>query len=224
MWIVLVVAAFLALVVFLVSSYPETLEDGDNKMAFYHNLAWLVLLGGAVVVRWRTRPGAALRDAALWIAIGAVIFLGYSFRHDATSLGRRMLAELMPHKGQADADTITFTARAGGHFVAEAQVDGTDIRFLVDTGASDVVLSPRDARKLGFDLSRLSYDRIYRTANGTVKGAPVRLGRVRIGPIEFKDVRASVNGAPMSTSLLGMSFLSRLKSYEVTGDKLTLRR
>ncbi len=98
------------------------------------------------------------------------------------------------------------------------------INFLIDTGASDVVMSPRDAEKLDFDLSRLFFDRVYRTANGTVRGAAVRLGRVKIGPIKLKDVRASVNGAPMTTSLLGMNFLGRFDSYKVTADNLTLRR
>jgi aspartyl protease family protein len=95
---------------------------------------------------------------------------------------------------------------------------------MVDTGASDVVLSPADARRLGFDLAELKFTRIYQTANGTVRGAPVRLRRITIGPIEIEDVRASVNGAPMGTSLLGMSFLGRLMGYEVTTDTLTLIR
>ena len=75
-----------------------------------------------------------------------------------------------------------------------------------------------------FDFSRLFFDRVYRTANGTVRGAAVRLGRVKIGPIKLKDVRASVNGAPMTTSLLGMKFLGWFGSYKVTADNLTLRR
>ena len=96
------------------------------------------------------------------------------------------------------------------------------IRFLVDTGASEVVLSPRDAERLGFDLKSLNFNRIYQTANGTVTGAPVRLEEIRIGPIVVSDVRASVNGAEMKRSLLGMSFLGRLGGYRVNGDVLTL--
>ena len=98
------------------------------------------------------------------------------------------------------------------------------IKFLIDTGASDVVLNPSDAVRLGFNLKQLSFDKIYNTANGIVRGAPVKLGRVKIGPIEITNVRASVNGADMVTSLLGMSFLSRIGGYEVVGDRLTLKR
>ena len=115
--------------------------------------------------------------------------------------------------------------RAGnhGHFVAEVTVDGTDVRFLVDTGASDVVLSPADAERLGFDPARLRFSKFYRTANGTVRGAPVRLSEMKIGPIRVTDVRASVNEADMNRSLLGMSFLNRLSGYAVEGGRLILK-
>jgi len=108
--------------------------------------------------------------------------------------------------------------------VVEALVDGEPVRFLVDTGASDVVLSPADARRIGFDPAQMSFTRTYNTANGLVQGAPVRLGAVEVGPIRIEDVRASVNGADMRRSLLGMSFLSRLGGYEVSEDALTLYR
>ena len=104
-----------------------------------------------------------------------------------------------------------------------ALVDGVKIKFLVDTGATDVVLNSGDAMRLGLNFKQLSFDKIYQTANGIVRGAPVKLGRVKIGPIEITNVRASVNGADMTNSLLGMSFLSRIGGYEVIGDRLTLK-
>ncbi len=86
------------------------------------------------------------------------------------------------------------------------------------------MLSPADARRLGFDLGRLAFTEYYATANGTVRGAPIRLDEIVVGPIRLTNLRASVNEAAMDTSLLGMSFLNRLDSYEVRGDTLTLRR
>jgi len=85
-----------------------------------------------------------------------------------------------------------------------------------------VVLSPADARRLGFDPDTLDFSKVYRTANGTVYGAPVRLRSLTIGSIRIDNVRASVNGAEMSRSLLGMSFLERLSGYEVTAGSLIL--
>lgn len=119
---------------------------------------------------------------------------------------------------------MSFRAGANGHFMVEASVNGQPILFMVDSGASDVTLTARDAERLGFDRAQLKFDRIYQTANGTVKGAPVRLKRVEIGPIVLDDVRASVNDGAMGTSLLGMSFLSRLAAWRVEGDRLTLVR
>ena len=123
-----------------------------------------------------------------------------------------------------DGGEVVFRQRRGGHFVIDAEVNGVPVRFLVDTGASDVTLTPHDAGRLGFDLQQLRFNRTYRTANGTVQGASVRLGSVAIGPISLQNVRASVNAADMDLSLLGMSFLSRLSSYEVANGTLTLRR
>ena len=102
-------------------------------------------------------------------------------------------------------------------------MDGVAVRFLVDTGASHVILSAGDARRLGFDLDSLTYSRPYRTAAGTVFAAPVVLGAVTIGPIRIAGVQASVGGAALGQSLLGMSFLNRLSGYRVAGGRLTLQ-
>ena len=225
-WIVgLSVAAVLMALLLIFTYQPrEVLGNNSATMSLVHHLIWLVVLVGALVVHWRTKPGEIIKYAALWIAIGSVLFIGYSLRDEAVDFGRKLKAELLPHQGIVGEQHITFRARAGGHFVVAANVDGVEIRFLVDTGATSVVLNPQDAKRLGFDLKRLSFDRFFQTANGTVRAAPVKLGRISVGPIELKDVRASVNGAAMTNSLLGMSFLSRISGYEVVGDKLNLKR
>ena len=99
-----------------------------------------------------------------------------------------------------------------------------DARFLVDTGASGIVLSPADAMRIGFDPVELSFTGYAETANGTVRTAAVRLGSIEIGPIRIDDLPATVNQAAMRGSLLGMSFLERLRSYEVRDGALILRR
>ena len=93
----------------------------------------------------------------------------------------------------------------------------------MDTGASDIVLSPADAARAGFERSELAFNRQYQTANGIGWGAPVVLRSIEAGAIRFRGVAASVNDAPMSESLLGMSFLDRLAGFEVRGDSLILR-
>jgi aspartyl protease family protein len=164
-----------------------------------------------------------LRHALAWLAIALVLLVGYSYRHQVQRLGQRLIGEVMPQRGVVAGGAVSFRTAKGGHFVIEAEVNGVALRLLVDTGASDVVLNPADARRLGFDVASLNYSRRYRTANGIVFGAPVLLNRVRIGPIALDDVRASVNRADMARSLLGMSFLGRLSGFEVSDDILTLR-
>jgi aspartyl protease family protein len=224
-WLWLVAGGLLvgAGVVYLVQHFPEAVDDGFGRMNLVHGLALLALVGGSFILHRRLRPRAALRDAAIWIGVAALLFVGYAFRHELASVKDRLVAELLPHGGTAVDDGVSFRKGAHGHFVVEAEVDGVAIRFLVDTGASDVVLSPADAERLGLDIGRLAYTRRYRTANGVVAGAPVRLGRLRLGPIVLDDVAASVNGAPMKRSLLGMRFLDRLSGYQIEGDTLTLR-
>jgi aspartyl protease family protein len=114
-------------------------------------------------------------------------------------------------------------AGPGGHYVIEASVNGAPVTFLVDTGASDIVLTVDDARRIGLQPRTLDYSERYATANGEVRGAPVTLRELRIGQLRLFDVAASVNEAPLGISLLGMDFLEQLSSYEVERGRLVLR-
>lgn len=184
----------------------------------------VVVLAGSLIVRRRVSLGTFLRNALAWLAIAAGLLLAYSFKDEFTAGFNRTFAELLPYRGIATEDSVMFRARRDGHFVVEARVDGKTVRFLLDTGASDVILSPADAERLGMDLSRLRFDIPYQSANGRVMAAAVTLSEVAIGPIVLANVRAAVNGAPMAESLLGMSFLGRLKGWRIDGDRLTLSR
>jgi aspartyl protease family protein len=208
--------------------WSDKLSDGSTIAEIVISLSFVVLLISGLVVRKRGAAGTLFKYANAWIAIAAVLLIVYGMKDEAARLGRKMLAELVPSMGLQSDNAMSFRASSNGHFMVDALVDGqsgaTAIQFMVDSGASDVTLSLRDAEQLGLDRASLKFDRIYQTANGTVRGAPVRLKRVEIGSVVVEDVRASVNEAPMGTSLLGMSFLSRLSSWRVEGDRLTLSR
>lgn len=118
---------------------------------------------------------------------------------------------------------LTLKADFRGHYVVDARVNGRSIRFLVDTGASHVVLSAEDAERLGLRLGERSFTELYSTPGGIVRAAPVVLDEVRIGDLAVRDVRASVSRLPMDVSLLGTSFLARLRGYEVSRGRMTLR-
>jgi clan AA aspartic protease (TIGR02281 family) len=129
----------------------------------------------------------------------------------------------LPDEGDAGDLEQVITAGQHGHFLVEAVVNGVPIDFMVDTGASHVVLTLEDARKLGFTPAQLQFTQQFQSANGTVPAAPVELRELRIGQLHVFDLEASVNGGPLPISLLGMSFLQRLSSYEVARGRLVLR-
>jgi len=118
---------------------------------------------------------------------------------------------------------MVFAQDRGGDFLVIGSANETPVKFLVDTGASDIVLSPSDAERAGIDIARLKFDRTFETANGEGRGAAFTLDELQIGNMKLFNVPVSVNRATMQTSLLGMAFLSRMKSFEFRGRKLTLR-
>lgn len=186
----------------------------------------LWILGG-----YRDRLGQALLYVLIWAGIGLVFIAGYSYRGELTAVANRVAGELMPPgeivssaPGENGDMSVQIRGRGDGHFLARARINGASAMLLVDTGASAVVLNPSDARRAGIDVDNLSFSVAVSTANGMAYAAPVRLKSIRVGPIEVRDVEALVaRPGSLEQSLLGMSFLSRLKSYEFSRDFLTLR-
>jgi aspartyl protease family protein len=107
-----------------------------------------------------------------------------------------------------------------GHFYAEAQVNGARIRFMVDTGASVVALTPADARRAGIALGDNRSVAI--GAGGEIEVVPVTIDRIAIGALAARDVRAAV-AEDLPVSLLGQSFLSQVGTVEISGDRMVLR-
>ena len=113
---------------------------------------------------------------------------------------------------------------ADGHFWAEANVNGSRVKFLVDTGATAVALTLADAQRLGFQPATLKYDASVITADGKARAAVVKLASVAIGGARIDNVDALVIERGLQTSLLGMSYLGRLSRFEATPQALILRQ
>ena len=111
-----------------------------------------------------------------------------------------------------------------GHYYLTLNLNGTDVRFIVDTGATDVVLTQADAARIGIDPDSLRFTGIARTANGTVRTAPVRLDVVRLEGFTDRGIGAFVNEGALDTSLLGMGYLERFDRIEIQRDRLILTR
>lgn len=118
---------------------------------------------------------------------------------------------------------LTIPAGRGGHFFADAVVNGLPLRFMIDTGATLVILSEETAADLGIRPARSEYTVKVQTANGIIESAPVTLRQVQVGNFTARDVDALVSGSPLGGPLLGLSFLNRLQSYEVQRDRLVMR-
>lgn len=184
----------------------------------------LTLLASALVGR-RHKLGEIVASFAVWIAIGAVFFVGYALRDDFSRIGQRLMSELRPGAAIVDPETgnVHISRSFGGSFRVDAEINGASVPMIFDTGASAVVLSASDARSAGIDTGSLDFSVPVQTANGTGFASPVRLERIEIGNITRSGIRAFVaqEGA-LETSLLGMTFLETLSRYTVSGDALEL--
>jgi aspartyl protease family protein len=170
--------------------------------------------------------GWALRWALLWggLALLCVVVI----RHGALFLPPPAAPVAGPRTAdRADAgaappiDSRSYPADANGNVVVEAEIDGAPLRLLVDTGASLVTLTPRDARAAGIEPDRLAFTGRFTTANGLVPFAPVTLREIRIGQLIIENVPGAVD-EHLGGSLLGMSFLSRLRSYQMAEGRFTI--
>lgn len=210
------------LIVFLHRQFPYALSGEDAAMNLTYSVVVVLLIGSSILAN-RERLPEMLKYATVWIAIALLLVLGYSYRD--VIMSSRLVAELMPSRPIVNAEgALVVRAGDNGHFFVDAEVNGAMVKFMIDTGASDIVLSPRDARRAGYALADLKYTRAYNTANGVVGGAPVMLDSLKVGPVEIRDIPASVNGAEMDGSLLGMTFLRQFREYRVEGNSLILQR
>jgi clan AA aspartic protease (TIGR02281 family) len=118
--------------------------------------------------------------------------------------------------------TERFRSVGGNSYVVMASVNGNLIRFVVDSGATDVVLAPADAQKIGVNLDALNWNIKSQTANGVSLNAAIEIAEIRIGSITKFSIPALVMRTPGAPSLLGMTFLNRLKSWQISNGVLTL--
>lgn len=191
--------------------------QGQGASLIYDFLL-LAMISAGLIGHVMSNPGEALRNVAGWVLIFGILALGYSVWNG----GGRLASELNPSTGSATAQAITFRADLSGHYLVSAKVNGIEIDFMIDTGATQVVLNLSDAKKIGFVVDQLSFALPASTANGIVYSAPVRLNSIEVGPIRLENVDGVVNQGELDISLLGMSFLNQLSGYEVRGGLLTL--
>jgi len=185
------------------------------------SLIYLVLLGCAVAgwffVSQRRNLGKMMQYAAIWgfIFLGAIVAVG---------LWMDIRDDFAPRQSVLSDGTISVPRAADGHFYLTLDVNGVPTRFVVDTGASDIVLTLADAQAAGIATDLLIYSGRANTANGAVEIAPTRIDTLSLGGIPDTNVRAVVNSGDMRESLLGMAYLSRFSRLLIAENQLVLER
>ena len=208
----------------LVDFFPGRATTPSDTASIVQLVAILaVMSSGLLFVKdWDLKKKA--KQILGWAGIAGILMLGFSFQEPLLSLFNRLRSEIIPGTAiQPGPREMTVSESDGGNYFLFGTVNGARVLFMVDTGASDIVLAPADARRAGIDTGALTYIQAYQTANGTGGGARVKVQELTAGKIAFSNVTVSVNQAEMNGSLLGMTFLRRLKSFEFRDRKLTLR-
>jgi len=232
LWICLALLAFAAIVAFAVGDSGALGGlSGDMIAGIAASLAFLIYIGSSALTAYRGRLSAATRDLAIWLGLALVLIIAYSFRNEAGFVVSRVAGELLP-AGQSinigsdvpGRQAVRIRKRSDGHFAVSGRVNGAAVSMLVDTGASSVMLTPTDARAAGVNPLDLRYNIAIQTANGSAYAAAIHIDFIKIGSIVVRDVDALVaKPGALRESLLGMSFLRRLRSFEFSGNFITLR-
>ncbi len=211
--------------VFLDAAFPGALATRDSQIRLVYGIGLLALVGGSVVLGWRRQPAMALNHAIIWAGIFVGLLVVYVYRAELGQVASRVGFELTPTRPMtSESGEVRIRSNIDGHFVVMADVNRVPVKLLVDTGASLVVLTLSDAARLGIDVDDLTFNMPLSTANGRNFGARVTLSEISVGDVLVTNVGAIVLPDGLDMSLLGMSFLRRLSSYEVNRNELIIRR
>jgi aspartyl protease family protein len=187
-------------------------------------VAVVVFVGGLVLVLFRERLSKALEAMMFWAVVGLLLVVGYTYRFELREAADRVIAELMPGHVAGHGRNVEVVRGHGGDFALAAHINGARVPMVLDTGASSIVLTQEAAKAAGLPIEVLDYSVNVETVNGRTRAAPITLDRVAVGSLTERAVPALVlQRGRLKKNLLGMSFLNRLESWDVRGDKLRMR-
>ena len=187
-------------------------------------VAVVVCAGGLVLVLFRERLSQALEAMLFWAVVGLLLVVGYTYRFELRDASDSVMAELVPGHVASHGRNVEVVRGRGDDFALAAQINGARVPMVLDTGASSVVLTQEAAKAAGLPIEVLDYSVNVDTANGRTRAAPITLDRLAVGGLTERAVPALVvQRGQLKNNLLGMSFLNRLESWEVRGDKLRMR-
>lgn len=197
----------------------------------FASLVYLGLFGavvGAGVIGAHRDMGEMFKNLMIWLVIILGLLTGWLYRDQAEQIALNLAAELVPGRpmvlNDSQGQAVSIRKSLNGHFDAAGMVNGAQVDFLIDTGATTIALSHADALRVGFSDRDLNYTLIINTANGQARAAPVRIESVAIGSISRTGLRAMVaEPGKLDQSLLGMNFISSLTAFEMRKGEVILR-
>lgn len=193
--------------------------NGDDALTFLYALGMLALVGSAFAVR-RTPLGQTAKMATAWIAIFAVLFVGFSLRDDFRALGKRVFGQSDVVVGEGG--EVRIRKGEDGHFSVDAKVNGETVEFLVDSGATVTTVSGETAERVGLEPQGM-LPVVVSTANGTARAWRSRADSLSVGGIRRENFSVHIAGPGGDIDLLGMNFLSTLSAWRVEGEWLILQ-
>jgi aspartyl protease family protein len=196
-------------------------EQHETQNIVYSVVLLVFLLMG-LVGRKNLKIQTMLKYSVLWFLIIMVIISLYSYRDHFKDFTSRLSSELNPTKAVKKNNQIVIREADDHHYYLTTTINNKKIIFMIDTGASDIVMSIDDAKKIGIDIAKINFNKRYQTANGIVLGGSTKIDKMIIADFEFNDVNISINQARMGKSLMGVSFLKRFKKYEFADHQLIL--
>ena len=222
--LVIGMALSLAVLIATTDTDPITTLLRHDVGSLIVKLALVVFVGGLVLTLFRERLAQALEAMLFWAVIGLLLVIGYSYRFELRDVSDRVIAELMPGHVAGHGRNVEVVRGAGGDFALTVNINGARVPMVLDTGASSVVLTQEAAKAAHLPLEVLQYTVTVDTANGHTRAAPVTLDKFAVGGLIERAVPALVvHHGQLKNNLLGMSFLNRLASWEVRGDRLRMR-
>ena len=198
------------------------MSDGDQAIHFIYLLGCLLLVASAFMVR-RIPIAQGLKMFVGWVLIFGAAFVVFTLKDEFLALGNRLMVEVRGGTvEEAAPGEIRIRQASDGHFWVDAELNGQTVRFLIDSGATTTSISRAAADRAGIEPSA-GFGTMVQTANGIVMVQRGRATSLKVGDIERRDVAVHISDGFGETNVIGMNFLSSLRSWSVEGRTLVLQ-
>lgn len=196
----------------------------------WSNFIYLLILVIVLIISYKSQQDnynlsikKIIKYIVIWCGFALIALILYGYRYELNEVKNRLYITLFPSKAIVrNHEQLEISIAQDNHFYLIVKINNKPVKFMIDTGASEVVIDKKLAQELGFDLNNLYFDKVFRTANGEVYGSSIYFNEIEVSSLKFYNVSASITNSDLAVPLLGMSFLKRFYKYEFYQGKLIL--